>query len=259
MVNAHSFNFRDDSDPSDTKKLLSGPLCLGCIGSDTRCEAFCAAAPSSVPWEDERRDVIAVHQSPSSRAQLGVLFRLSNKKRTCVKSVLTEEMLDEIGHRLERSPTASSRRVAQQGGVSQPSEIREKLFGLSGSFSTDHVHRLRKPTPTVDKLFVYGHGWATRTLEVSHNLSAGRTDSVLAVVSVCGSCKTQLGSRLQLRHGKPKPTKGISGGDALRRSKLDLSYNIIAEGEKDDDEDDEEEEEDSPPEPNAPGQYYLQF
>ncbi|KAJ4434887.1 hypothetical protein ANN_23458 [Periplaneta americana] len=37
-----------------------------------------------------------------------------DKKRTCVKRVFTEEMLDEIGHRLERSPTASSRRVAQQ-------------------------------------------------------------------------------------------------------------------------------------------------
>ncbi|KAJ4436227.1 hypothetical protein ANN_18857 [Periplaneta americana] len=37
-----------------------------------------------------------------------------NKKRTCVKRVLTEEMLDEIGHRLERSPTTSSRRIGQQ-------------------------------------------------------------------------------------------------------------------------------------------------
>ncbi|KAJ4438123.1 hypothetical protein ANN_14062 [Periplaneta americana] len=37
-----------------------------------------------------------------------------DNKRTWVKRVLTEEMLDEIGHRLERSPTTSSRRVAQQ-------------------------------------------------------------------------------------------------------------------------------------------------
>ncbi|XP_069698769.1 uncharacterized protein [Periplaneta americana] len=47
-----------------------------------------------------------------------------DKKRTCVKRVLTEEILDEIGHRLERSPTISSRRVAQQIGVSQSSVIR---------------------------------------------------------------------------------------------------------------------------------------
>ncbi|KAJ4436824.1 hypothetical protein ANN_16956 [Periplaneta americana] len=46
-----------------------------------------------------------------------------DKKRTCVKRVLSEEMLNEIGHRLERSPTTSSRCVAQQVEVSQSSVI----------------------------------------------------------------------------------------------------------------------------------------
>ena len=46
-------------------------------------------------------------------------------ERTCVKRVLTEEMLDEIGHRLERSPMKSSYHVAQQVGVSQSSVIRD--------------------------------------------------------------------------------------------------------------------------------------
>ncbi|KAJ4433409.1 hypothetical protein ANN_15668 [Periplaneta americana] len=46
------------------------------------------------------------------------------KKRTYVKRVLTEETLDEIGYRLQRSATTSSRRVAQQVGVSQSSVIR---------------------------------------------------------------------------------------------------------------------------------------
>ncbi|KAJ4449871.1 hypothetical protein ANN_01277 [Periplaneta americana] len=52
-----------------------------------------------------------------------------DKKRTCVKRVLTEEMLDEIVHRLERSPTTSSRRVAQQIGVSQSSVMRVQKHG----------------------------------------------------------------------------------------------------------------------------------
>ncbi|KAJ4449277.1 hypothetical protein ANN_00675 [Periplaneta americana] len=38
-----------------------------------------------------------------------------DKKRTCVKRVLTEEMLDETDHQIEKSPTTSSYRVAQQG------------------------------------------------------------------------------------------------------------------------------------------------
>ena len=41
-----------------------------------------------------------------------------DKKRTCVKRVLNEEMLAEICHRLERSPLKLPRLVAQQVGVS---------------------------------------------------------------------------------------------------------------------------------------------
>ncbi|KAJ4448804.1 hypothetical protein ANN_00195 [Periplaneta americana] len=49
--------------------------------------------------------------------------------------VLTEEMLDEIGYRLEISPETSSRRIAQQVGVSQSSVIRvtnNNLYGGGG-------------------------------------------------------------------------------------------------------------------------------
>ncbi|KAJ4434531.1 hypothetical protein ANN_23093 [Periplaneta americana] len=61
------------------------------------------------------------------------------KKRTYVKRVLTEEMLDEIGHQLERSLASSSRRVAQQVGVSQSSVIMTKhKFHLSGYVDTQN-------------------------------------------------------------------------------------------------------------------------
>ena len=61
-----------------------------------------------------------------------------DKKRTYVKGVLTEEMLDEIGHRLERSPTKSSRRIAQQVEVSLSSVIRgTKLLKLEPFLRTN--------------------------------------------------------------------------------------------------------------------------
>ena len=41
-----------------------------------------------------------------------------NKKRNCKRTVLTEEMLDEIGASLERTPTKSIPKLAQQVGIS---------------------------------------------------------------------------------------------------------------------------------------------
>ncbi|KAJ4430679.1 hypothetical protein ANN_19270 [Periplaneta americana] len=60
-----------------------------------------------------------------------------DKKRTCMKSVLTEKMSDEIGHRLDRSPTTSSCHVAQQVGVSQSSVIREPVELISNIFTAN--------------------------------------------------------------------------------------------------------------------------
>ena len=55
-----------------------------------------------------------------------------DKKRTCVKPVLSEEMLYETGHRLETNFTKLSHRVAQQAGVSQCSVISStKLLYIS--------------------------------------------------------------------------------------------------------------------------------
>ncbi|KAJ4451976.1 hypothetical protein ANN_03460 [Periplaneta americana] len=54
-----------------------------------------------------------------------------DKKRTCVKRVLIEEMLYEIGHRLERSPTTSSRPCSLAGrGVTDFSDKRYETIKI---------------------------------------------------------------------------------------------------------------------------------
>ena len=64
------------------------------------------------------------------------------KKRKCAKPVPTEEILDEIGHRLEKSRTKSSRRVAQQVGVSQFfSDMRYQTIKI-GSISEKELRRV---------------------------------------------------------------------------------------------------------------------
>ena len=60
--------------------------------------------------------------------------------RICVKGVLTEKMLDEIGHRLERSPKKPSRRVAKQVGVSQSSVMRYRTIEI-GAISENELRR----------------------------------------------------------------------------------------------------------------------
>ncbi|KAJ4446577.1 hypothetical protein ANN_13274 [Periplaneta americana] len=57
-----------------------------------------------------------------------------------MKRVFTEEILDETGHRLERSPTTLSRRVAQQVGMSQSSVIRA-WFHISDYVNTQKNNR----------------------------------------------------------------------------------------------------------------------
>ena len=43
---------------------------------------------------------------------------VANKKRNLKRTVLTEEALDEIGASLERTPTKSIQKLAQQVGIS---------------------------------------------------------------------------------------------------------------------------------------------
>ena len=68
------------------------------------------------------RQSFAVSPEPS-KAMIYSLVRtfrstasVLDMKRTCVKHVLTEEVLDEISHRLERSPEKSTLRAVQQVG-----------------------------------------------------------------------------------------------------------------------------------------------
>ena len=56
---------------------------------------------------------------------------VANKKRNRKRTVLTEETLDEIGASLERTPTKSIPKLAQQVGISESSAHRaSKLLKL---------------------------------------------------------------------------------------------------------------------------------
>ena len=69
---------------------------------------------------------------------------VANKKRNRKRTVLTEESLDEIAASLERTPTKSNPKLAQQVGISQSSAHRAtKLLKLKPYMCTS-VHSLKQ-------------------------------------------------------------------------------------------------------------------
>ena len=71
----------------------------------------------------------------------------NKKKRNCKCTVLTEETLDEIGASLERTPTKSIPKLAQQMGISESSAHgATKLLKLK-PYKCTSVHSLKQGDP----------------------------------------------------------------------------------------------------------------
>ena len=72
---------------------------------------------------------------------------MANKKRNRKRTVLTEQMLDELGTSLERTQTKSIPKLAQQVGISESSTHRAtKLLKLK-PYKCTSVHSLKQDDP----------------------------------------------------------------------------------------------------------------
>ena len=79
------------------------------------CTEYIQTFPGEVPPRFTIHEIVKKFESTGS---------VANKKRNRKRTVLTEETLDEISASLERTPTKSNPKLAQQVGISQSSAHR---------------------------------------------------------------------------------------------------------------------------------------